>query len=231
MSKSDYIVERFEHNGHRISIYTDQVPESPREWDNLGTMACWHSRYNLGDEQPAESYREWIRYLAANTVGADDPDAIPDEHVERILDKHFVMLSLYLYDHSGITMNTSGFSCPWDSGQVGVIYVSRNKIIEEYGDDTVESREKAEKCLRQEVETYDDYLTGSVYGYEVEKHVDADCDEGDECDDDDCAHWEHVDSCWGFYGLDYCKEQANECCEPHQLESDVKSCESTATAR
>ena len=31
----------------------------------------------------------------------------------------FVFLPLYLFDHSGITMNTSGFSCPWDSGQVG----------------------------------------------------------------------------------------------------------------
>ena len=35
-----------------------------------------------------------------------------------------VILPLYLYDHSGITMNTCGFSCPWDSGQVGWIYAS-----------------------------------------------------------------------------------------------------------
>ena len=34
----------------------------------------------------------------------------------------FVFLPLYLFDHSGITMNTSGFSCPWDSGQVGWIF-------------------------------------------------------------------------------------------------------------
>ena len=27
---------------------------SPREWDNLGTIAVWHTRYTLGDERPKE---------------------------------------------------------------------------------------------------------------------------------------------------------------------------------
>ena len=39
-----------------------------------------------------------------------------------------VILPLYLYDHSGITMNTCGFSCPWDSGQVGWIYADKAMI-------------------------------------------------------------------------------------------------------
>ena len=29
-----------------------------------------------------------------------------------------IVQPLYLYDHGGITMNTTGFSCSWDSGQV-----------------------------------------------------------------------------------------------------------------
>ena len=33
--------------------------------------------------------------------------------------ENVVILPLYLHDHSGLTMNTSGFHCPWDSGQVG----------------------------------------------------------------------------------------------------------------
>jgi hypothetical protein len=37
---------------------------------------------------------------------------------------------LYLYDHSGITISTSPFSCGWDSGQVGFIYLTRQKCEE-----------------------------------------------------------------------------------------------------
>jgi len=30
-------------------ILRDSDPINPREWDNVGSMICWHSRYNLGD--------------------------------------------------------------------------------------------------------------------------------------------------------------------------------------
>ena len=40
-----------EYRGYTINIYQDENSESPREWDNAGTMICSHSRYNLGDEQ------------------------------------------------------------------------------------------------------------------------------------------------------------------------------------
>ena len=39
----------------------------------------------------------------------------------------------FIYDHSGITMNTTGFSCPWDSGQVGWIYCSKKRFLSETG--------------------------------------------------------------------------------------------------
>ena len=45
--------------------------------------------------------------------------------------------------------------------------------------------EQVETCLKQQVKTFIDYLSGSVYGYIVED------DEG-----------EAIDSCWGFYGYD-----------------------------
>jgi hypothetical protein len=90
-----------------------------------------------------------------------------------------------MYDHSGITINTTGFSCPWDSGQVGIIYISRKDAIKEWGKTicTASVVQKARSCLKAEVETLDQYVTGSVYGYRV---LDP---EG-----------QQTDSCWGFYG-------------------------------
>ncbi len=35
---------------YRLKIYQDDNTDSPRSWDNLGTMICFHRRYNLGDK-------------------------------------------------------------------------------------------------------------------------------------------------------------------------------------
>lgn len=98
-------------DGFKLEILHDEDAESPREWDNLGTMVCWHSRYNLGDKH--------------NYIDSDD-------FKEEINDSNSIILPLYLYDHSGITISTGPFSCSWDSGQVGYIYVTFEKIKEEY---------------------------------------------------------------------------------------------------
>lgn len=152
----------------KIKIKEDLTPQNPRkEWDNCGIMACAHGRYELGDKQfrtPEEIDYE----LSAN-------DAV-------------VTLPLYLYDHSGITMSTTPFSCPWDSGQVGFIYMNKEKILKETGGKnlTKKRKEQALKWLKGEVETYDSYLRGAVYGFVIEEKKDDE--------------WVEIDACWGFYG-------------------------------
>ena len=103
----------------------------------------------------------------------------------KILDKA-VILPLYLYDHSGITMRCTPFACPWDSGQVGYIYATPEMIRKEYDCKIITKsvRAKATKLLQSEVETYDQYLTGDVWGVVIE-------------DEDG----EELDACWGLFGL------------------------------
>ena len=98
-------------------------------------------------------------------------------------------------------MNTTGFSCRWDSGQVGFIFISKEKMLKEYGGKIVTKKlkERVEKYLVDEVKTFDDYLRGDVYGYKIfEVSL---CDKG-------CEHNDEIDSCWGFYGEDSCMEEA-----------------------
>ena len=167
---------------YRIDVIQDESPESPRTWDNLGTMVCFHNRYYLGDKHnySHNDYNGWDEMEKA---------IIKNEKVGAIL-------PLYLYDHSGITMNTTGFSCGWDSGQVGFIYVSKETILKEYGGKIVTKKlkERVEGHLKSEVNTYDQYLTGDVYGYRVFK-----VENGEE---------EELDSCWGYYGTESCMEEA-----------------------
>ena len=160
-----------------LQIIHDVSPESPREWDNLGTMICNHSRYSLGDESfNSEDYSSW------NAVRSF---RIP---------KPSIVLPLYLYDHGGITISTTPFSCQWDSGQVGWIYVTDKKAREELGYERIsrQRRETIARYLRGEVETYDQYLRGDIWGYQI-------------LEDD-----EIIDSCYGFYGEDDAREAGQE---------------------
>jgi len=111
---------------------------------------------------------------------------------------------LYLYDHSGITISTSPFDCNWDSGQIGFIFVSKHKIKKEGIDET-----KVEEYLKREVETYDQYLTGEVYCYEV--YEIETCDKGHE-------HKTLVESCGGYFGEEECKSEGQSILEHYQKE-------------
>jgi|LSQX01.3.fsa_nt_gb hypothetical protein len=102
--------------------------------------------------------------------------------LHQLAEQKNVILPIYLYDHSGLTINNSGFSCPWDSGQIGWIYASHDDIKKEYGTLDNETIDKADSLLRAETKEYDSYLRGECYGFIIEK-------DGEE-----------IDSCWGFIG-------------------------------
>ena len=168
------------YQGHIIKIYHDPDSESPWEWSNLGTLICWHGRYRLGDNHQFDSPDAFLRDLA----GVSDPSDLPMDRLRDRAARKAIILPIYLYDHSGLAMNTIGFHCPWDSGQVGFIYVTLKAVRKEFGVNRVTKvlREKAEDILRAEIVSYDAYLGGRVYGYVVENNG------------------EEVDACWGFVG-------------------------------
>jgi len=162
-------------DGKLFEIHIDEDPEDPRTWDNFGTMVCWHRRYSLGDRHDFQTPDDFMEWWEEN--GKDG-----------------VLLPLYLYDHSGITMSTSSFSCPWDSGQVGYIYATADRIMKEFGPPepllcrianrpSTEMLEKAKRLLKSEVETYDMYIRGDVYGFTIKDE-----------------NGTYSDSCWGYYG-------------------------------
>jgi hypothetical protein len=136
-------------------------------------MACVsHRNYDLGDE----------------TLSSEDIREI-------INDDNFVTLPLFIYEHSGITISTNSFSCPWDSGQIGIIYANKETIIKEFGAFNEDTKQKAINLMLCEVKEYDDYLTGNIYGFQLVEKKTCEC----------CSHTkdETIDSCWGFFGDDF----------------------------
>jgi hypothetical protein len=172
-------------DGYKVKyISVDNDPESPRSGDNFGTMICLHKRYILGDEYDENMYK--------NNFNSWDELKNKIEENEDVA----VILPLYLYDHSGITMQTHPFDDIWDSGQVGFIFVSKDKVRKEFSvsDITDELIEKIKTILEGEVEVYNEYLTGNVYSL-VKETFDKDKRQID------------YDIVGGYYGLKYTKEE------------------------
>lgn len=191
----DY-AEEFTHAGKRIRIYQDTEPMNPRtDYDHLATMVAFHPRYNLGDEKHG-----YVRESFSS--GEELKEAIERDHDPAAI------LPLFLLDHSGITIRTGIFHEDpggWDTSFVGFIFVSKKKAREEFGKPTKTNLKKVEDCLEAEVKEYAQYLEGDVWGYTISHNETC-----DKCEHTECVN---EDSCWGFYGYEYCEEEAKRAAE------------------
>lgn len=149
------------YKGYNIAIMVDEYPENPREWDGDTKMVMFHKRYIL----PCE-------------IDIDHEDFNLWDEIEEYIRSNYKVTAIepvYMYDHSGITVSTTPFSCRGDSGQVGFVFVEEAET---------KDYTHALRIIKSEIEEYDNYLTGNVYGYQVY---------GD-------GGIEELDTCWGFYG-------------------------------
>lgn len=89
---------------------------------------------------------------------------------------------VYAMVHGSTSLSLTPFYCPFDSGRSGIVTVDREQVV---------SEEEAREAAKSHVEAFSQYIGGDVYGFEI-------------ADEDN----EMIDSCWGFYGFDYCKKEA-----------------------
>ena len=171
---------------NRLKIIHASYSDSPSEWDNLGTIAYKHRNYTLGEVEIDEPI-EWLESM----LNLQEKQIYTNERLAELETKffsQFLALPIYLFDHSGQSISTSPFSCSWDSGKVGYIYVDKKAVLLEFGGKKVTKKlkEKVLNILNGEVKTYNEYIEGNVYGFQVE-------DENENI----------IESCYGFYGKDF----------------------------
>lgn len=217
--------------------HDDEADNNPRWWDDHdSTMACFHSRYNLGDKIDAKTPEEfwnnlvckycsdeeiinalidmkleescvvidndnssieetryaiccredqanpWYTNLKYNEIATYARGDFSIRDCQILLDKYIAWLPLWLHDHSGLSMDCdTRFRDLWDDGKVGWIVTA----ISDGSDNT---KNEAERIMRDEVENYSDYLSGENYGYTLyrEEH----------------GKWEEIDRAFGFIGTD-----------------------------
>ena len=204
--------EMIDHDGvkYTLTVEQDRCPESPREWDNLCTMVCWHRHCSLGDKHTFDSAYELMQHLYLDVTckhWIDDHDSDDWHDVYKELQETDLILikQLNVYEHSGMTISTSNgypYNDRWDSYPVGFVYVTKKTIFLECAGVTEENwKERADKYLEGEVETYDQYLRGDVYGFNLTKTVvhQQFCPHCGEVIGEYEEEWQE-DGCWGFYG-------------------------------
>ena len=166
-------------NNLTLTVKHDPEPLNPRkDHDNIGTIAAFHSRYAF-----------------------DEANLTLEEAQALTTDPDYITLPVYMYEHSGITVSTSPFSCSWDSGQLGVIFTSRLDAHEYLG--RPDTDEEISKYLEGEVETWASYLEGEVYSWVIHK--------GDT----------FIDACHGYIGEEeYCRKEGEQMLEHYIAEFD-----------
>ena len=135
-----------------LRIYKDNV--SPRDHENYnhGRMVIKHRKYILGDEfddpDPYNNMNGWSEFIDAYLKHNYSEEEI----------KNSVIVPIFMYDHSGISLSTTPFNCKWDSGMVGFIHGIANKVLNE---------QEVRKILIKEVDDYNDYLQNGTYEVEI----------------------------------------------------------------
>ena len=192
--------ETFEHNGFTVNIHPDREADSPDTWGDESVFALGFSRdFHLKRPSLTEvrdvvwymSKEEIVRFLTEEEGRAEDMAREDAEHFHK---PGWEVFPLFAYVHGNTVLSLGEFSCRWDSGQVGYVLVK----LTEVGEGTTDAgRVTARVCAEGLVETWNQYLSGDVWGYVITDGDGAEVEDG---------------SCWGFYGLDECIEEAKRAC-------------------
>lgn len=160
-----------------IKIYKDLWSDSPRDWDNLGTIIGYHRSYDLSDIDFPQAgdygslYADFKEYLKSQSLTIED----------------IIYTPVYMYDHSGISLSSTPFSCRWDSGHYGYHFVTKSKVRSKYGVKNISPKLRTTilQILDNELNIYNDYINGNCYEFRIYAN-----------DTDDCC----IDQCGGFIG-------------------------------
>lgn len=177
------MIEKREVNGFTVEFHYDEDAESPRSWTHGCELVLSHRRYDLPNDAG-------IRF--DDFAGWGEVAAHLKEHEGAL-----VVMPVYAYEHSGIALRAADadpFHDPWDSGVLGLAYVTPKNWEETQGGVFSGSDgdiEQAKRLIKSEVDVYGMYLNGECYWYAI-KDFDG----------------EVVDSCGGYIGFDDVEKEA-----------------------
>lgn len=121
------------------------------------------------------------RYFQLLHDGNDARQTFEDEDLR----SKYHVFRLNAYIHSGVALSLSNgypFNDQWDGGQIGFVFAEKSSWSDE---------DKARESAQSYVEVWNQYISGDVWGFVIED-----------------PDGNHIDSCWGHYGLEYARAEA-----------------------
>jgi hypothetical protein len=159
-------IKKVENRNFVVEVSEDNWCESPREWGTIGKIIYSCREYILGDEDVPD-LRKALEELAEPIIDRCEYDQIAQlvnrvQYIDEMslddlimaIELENIILPVYAYIHSGVTISTSEFHDPWDSGLAGFIYVPYDNIKKEYGDLSKKSLKLAKEALLNEIDIY-----------------------------------------------------------------------------
>ena len=162
-----------ESNGeYSLQIREDENPISPRQMNaNMGKMICFHPRYILGDRHSYKNKDEFLLDLLTEHFNDEKrakeywdrinsntsfippfaSEKLRDDVIIKELSSDHIIIPVFLYDHSGLSVSVNSFHDAWDSGQVGWIYADKQTVIKEYGKWSDETIKKAKQFMAEDM--------------------------------------------------------------------------------
>ena len=174
-------IEVIKHEGLVVKIYQDTDTQGPESWgDDNGFLVHYHRDFQ--QEHESVLVEDDLRDLYQGNVTDNTKE----------LKRKYHIFSVSAYIHSGVhlTLGNVRFaydSGGWDTSHVGAVFCAKSEW---------KTVKKAEKFAEGLIESWNQYLSGDVYGFVVEGP-----------DVENAGSGSDIDSCWGFYGLEYAKEE------------------------
>ena len=168
------VVESIEYKGYIINVKEDEFSQNPNEWaDENWFLVGFHRDFTVE--------REGFGVDVCRALVSKDEYKAADESIKervRKIKKQYHFFGLEAYIHSGVVLALSHEGNfpdrKWDVSQLGCVFIAKAEA---------KTRKKAKQSAASLIESWNDYLGGNVYGYEIES-----------------KDGEQIDSCWDFYG-------------------------------
>lgn len=180
-------METINYKGFVIEIHQDDMSQDPNTMGDMHGYFLQYEHRDLHIESKRISGQETFNFMTENPgVNLIDVRRMYLKEGESFFMKYW-FFPVYAYIHSGVALSLGRSSYPfndrWDVSFKGFVYIN----AEEWPDE-----EEAFKVAGSVIEEWNQYLSGDVWGFKV-----LDIDDEDE-----------IDSCWGYYGKEYCIEEA-----------------------
>lgn len=146
-----------------LKIGYDEYSDSPRgcHFYNTGKILCFPNKYIKNElELPYKCNKKFKEYRSRIEI-------------EEMLTKlGYIHERISVYDHGGVSIYLGSPCCSWDSCYIGWYVVDKKQYREDHKIKRISKKEleHIDKIMQSEIRTYNNWINGNVYYFELYKN-------------------------------------------------------------